>query len=78
MHIIGPELDDCQHFDDRKSGKRLAGIGLMVQQEEGELIYVSKILPSGAAASCGMICIDDELLSVDNHTIEPDDDLAKV
>ena len=49
-----------------------------MHQEEGENIYVSSILPHGAAACCGMIQKDDELLSVDDHIIKPDDELAEV
>ena len=78
VHLVSPSLDDHLRINDAKTGRQLAGVGLFVHQEEGENIYVSKILPSGAAAMCGMIRVDDELISIDEHVIRPDDELTKV
>ncbi len=78
VHLVSPSLDEHLRINDTKTGRQLAGVGIFVHQEEGENIYVSKILPSGAAAMCGMIQIDDELISIDEHVIRPDDELTKV
>jgi hypothetical protein len=78
FHAQESDTSLCTHAHTTYRANRLAGVGLFVQQEDGENIYVSSILPHGAAACCGMIQNDDELLSVDDHIVQPDDDLAEV
>lgn len=77
VHLVAPPLDD-QQFNDSKTGKRLAGVGLFVHQEEGKDMYVSKIVPNSSAAMCGMIRVDDELIRIDENFMGPKNDLTKV
>ena len=78
LRLVAPLLDDHLQFNDIKTGRQLAGVGLFVHQEKGQDMYVSRIVPNGAAAMCGMIRVDDELISIDDHLLRPEDDLTKV
>ncbi len=78
VRLVAPQLDHHLQFNDVKTGRQLAGVGLFVHQEEGQDMYVSRIVPNGAAAMCGMIRVDDELISIDDHFLRPEYDLTTV
>lgn len=48
-----------------------AGVGLLLERNNENAVYVRKLVPGGPAADCGQILVNDRLLFVDGVDVTP-------
>jgi hypothetical protein len=76
--VMGAALDEHDFtVRDPSTGTVLAGVGIFVQREHDGHVFVSEVLPRGAAELSGQVCVADELTSVDGVPVTAHTPLEK-